>query len=147
MRGHLPRFFYYSEAFPPESVYNPCVLIADRLRALREAKKLSQGDIQRRTGLLPPYLSRIENGHTVPSVETLEKLSRALEVPLYQLFYDGEEPPEVPHLPKRLTGAEIAFGSSKKEARYVNTLRRLLSRMTEPKRQLLFHLAQKLARR
>ncbi len=123
------------------------MLIADRLRALREAKKLSQGDIQRRTGLLPPYLSRIENGHTVPSVETLEKLSRALEVPLYQLFYDGKEPPEVPHLPKRLTGAEIAFGSSKKEARYVNNLRRLLGRMTEPKRQLLFHMAQKLARR
>ena len=59
------------------------MLIGDRLRAIREAKKLSQGDIERRSGLLRPYLSRIEN-HTVPSVETLEKLARALEVPLYQ---------------------------------------------------------------
>jgi transcriptional regulator with XRE-family HTH domain len=123
------------------------MLIADRLRALREAKKLSQGDIQQRTGLLRPYLSRIENGHTVPSVETLEKLARALEVPLYQLFYDGEEPPELPHLPKRKTANEIVFGSSKKEARYLSKFSRLLGRMNESNRQLLFHMAQKMARR
>ena len=47
------------------------MLISDRLRALREAKELSQGDIEKRSGLLRPYLSRIENGHTVPTVETL----------------------------------------------------------------------------
>ena len=46
--------------------------------------------------LVRPHLSRIENGHTVPSVETLEKLARGLEVPLYQLFYEGEEPPALP---------------------------------------------------
>src|SRR5215510_11960499 len=75
------------------------MIIGDRLRALREEKKLSQGDIEKRTGLLRCYISRVENGHTVPAIETLEKLARALEVPLYQLFYDGEEPPQLPNLP------------------------------------------------
>jgi len=56
------------------------------LRALREEKQFSQGDIEKRTGLLRYYISRVENGHTVPSVETLEKICCALEVPLYQLF-------------------------------------------------------------
>ena len=69
------------------------MIIGDRLRLLRETKKLSQGDIEKRTGLLRCYISRVENGHTVPAIETLEKLARAMEIPLYQLFYDGEEPP------------------------------------------------------
>ena len=77
---------------------NAHMIIGDRLRALREEKKLSQGDIEKRTGLLRCYISRVENGHTVPAIETLEKLARAMEVPLYQLFYDGEEPPELPEL-------------------------------------------------
>ena len=72
--------------------------IAERLHELRESKNLSQGDIEKRTGLLRCYISRVENGHTVPSIETLEKLARALEVPMYQLFYDGEEPPAMPDL-------------------------------------------------
>jgi len=80
---------------------NTFMIIGDRLRALREEKKLSQGDIEKRTGLLRCYISRVENGHTVPAIETLEKLARALEVPLYQLFYDGEEQPQFPNLPKR----------------------------------------------
>jgi transcriptional regulator with XRE-family HTH domain len=71
------------------------MVIADRLRALREEKKLSQGDIEKRTGLLRCYISRVENGHTVPAIETLEKLARAMEIPMYQLFYDGEEPPKL----------------------------------------------------
>jgi len=61
------------------------VIIADRLRALREAKRLSQGDIEKRTGLLRCYISRVENGHTVPAIETLEKMAPALEIPMYQL--------------------------------------------------------------
>src|SRR5579885_589585 len=61
------------------------MVIADRLRALREGKKLSQGDIEKRSGLLRCYISRVENGHTVPTVGTLEKRARALEVPLYRL--------------------------------------------------------------
>lgn len=59
--------------------------IAERPRTLREEKRLSQGEIQKRSGLLRPYISRIENGHTVPSIETLEKLARALETPLFAL--------------------------------------------------------------
>lgn len=69
------------------------MVIGDRLRSIREEKKLSQGDIEKRTGLLRCYVSRVENGHTVPAVETTEKFARALEVPMYQLFYDGNKPP------------------------------------------------------
>jgi len=54
--------------------------IAGRLRELRECKNLSQGDIEKRTGLLRCYISRVENGHNVPALETLEKFARALEV-------------------------------------------------------------------
>ncbi len=123
------------------------MLIGDRLRAFREAKKLSQGDIEKRCGLLRAYISRVEHGHTVPSVETLEKFARALEVPLYQLFYEGEKPPKLPHLPKRMTAEEIAFGSSKKEARFLEKFRHLLARMKKRNQQLLLHMAQKMARR
>jgi transcriptional regulator with XRE-family HTH domain len=88
------------------------MIIGDRLRELREGKKLSQGDIEKRSGLLRCYISRVENGHTVPAMETLEKLARALEVPLYQLFYEGEEPPKLPNLLKRKTADDIVWGSS-----------------------------------
>ncbi len=77
------------------------MIIGDRLREMREAKQLSQGDIEKRTGLLRCYISRVENGHTAPAFETLEKMAHALEVPVYQLFYEGEEPPQVPNLLKR----------------------------------------------
>jgi transcriptional regulator with XRE-family HTH domain len=58
--------------------------IGHRITSLREQKKLSQGDIEKRTGLLRCYIARVENGHTVPAIETLEKIARALEMPLYQ---------------------------------------------------------------
>ena len=86
------------------------MIIGDRLRELREGKKLSQGDIEKRTGLLRCYISRVENGHTVPAIETLEKLARALEIPLYQLFYEGDEPPKLPNLLKRKTADDIVWG-------------------------------------
>lgn len=123
------------------------MIIADRLRALREEKKFSQGEIEKRTGLLRCYISRVENGHTVPAIETLEKMARALEVPLYQLFYDGEEPPELPNLPKRKTSDEIAFGTKGKEARFLAKFRRLLGRVDEGDRKLLLYMAQKMASR
>jgi transcriptional regulator with XRE-family HTH domain len=122
------------------------MIISDRLRALREEKNLSQGDIEKRTGLLRCYISRVENGHTVPAIETLEKMARAFEVPMYQLFYDGDEPPKVPNLPKRTTG-EDAWGSTGKDARYLNKLRRLLGKADENDRKLVMHLAQKMVRR
>jgi transcriptional regulator with XRE-family HTH domain len=123
------------------------MIIGERLRSLREEKKFSQGDIEKRTGLLRCYISRVENGHTVPAIETLEKMARALEVPLYQLFYDGEEPPELPNLPKRKTADEIAWGSTGKEARFLGRFRRLLGRIDEGDRRLLLYMAQKMANR
>jgi transcriptional regulator with XRE-family HTH domain len=72
------------------------MIIGDRLRELREAKKLSQGEIEKRTGLRRCYISRVENGHTIPTIETLEKMARALGIQLYQLFYEGDEPPVSP---------------------------------------------------
>ena len=122
------------------------MIIGERLREMREEKKLSQGDIEKRTGLLRCYISRVENGHTVPAIETLEKLARALEVPLYQLFYDGEEPPKLPNLPKRKSSEDIAWGSSGKDGRFLNKLRRLLAKTEEADRKLLLHMAQKMAR-
>ena len=122
------------------------MIIGDRLRALREEKNLSQGDIEKRTGLVRPYISRVENGHTVPALETLEKFARALEIPIYQLFYDGDEPPKLPNLPKRKS-EEDAWGSTGKEARYLNKLRRVLSKTDEDDRKLVMHMAQKMAGR
>jgi transcriptional regulator with XRE-family HTH domain len=123
------------------------MIIGDRLRALREEKKLSQGDIEKRTGLLRCYISRVENGHTVPAIETLEKMARAFEVPMYQLFYDGEEPPKLPNLPKRNSSDEAAWGSTGKDARYLNKLRRLLGKSDDEHRKLVLHMVQKMARR
>jgi len=121
------------------------MVIADRLRALREEKQLSQGDIEKKTGLLRCYISRVENGHTVPAIETLEKMARAMEIPMYQLFYDGEEPPKLPNLPKRKSSDDIAWGSGRKDARYLGKLRRLLAKTEEGDRKLLLYMAQKMA--
>jgi transcriptional regulator with XRE-family HTH domain len=120
------------------------MVVGDRLRELRETKQLSQGDIEKRTGLLRCYISRVENGHTVPAIETLEKLARALEIPLYQLFYDGDEPPKLPNLPKRKTDNEIAFGSRGKQANYLQRLRKCLSKAAESDRKLIMAIAQKM---
>ena len=123
------------------------MIIGDRLREMREEKKLSQGDIEKRTGLLRCYISRVENGHTVPAIETLEKMARALECPLYQLFYEGEEPPKLPNLLKRKSSEEIVWGSTGKDARYLNKFRRLLGKTEESDRKLLLYMAQKMANR
>ncbi len=118
------------------------MLIGERLRAIREAKKMSQGDVEHRTGLLRAYVSRVENGHTVPAVETLEKFARALEVPMYQLFYEGNEAPK-PAV--KLHPGRAAWGDTGREARELERFRRLLSRMEDRRRGLLLSLAQRLA--
>jgi transcriptional regulator with XRE-family HTH domain len=123
------------------------MIIGDRLRVLREEKKLSQGDVEKRTGLLRCYISRVENGHTVPAIETLEKMARALEVPLYQLFYEGEEPPKLPNLLKRSSSGENAWGSMGKDGRYLSKLRRLLGKSDEQDRKLILYMTQKMAKR
>jgi len=123
------------------------VVIGDRFRELREEKKLPQGDVEKRTGLVHSHISRVENGHTVPAIETLEKLARALEVPMYQLFYEGEEPPKLANVPKRQSSDGIAWGSAGKEARFLNKLRRLFGKTSQENRKLILYMAQKIARR
>jgi len=88
------------------SVTTDGACIGNRLKELRESKELSQGDIEKRSGLLRCYISRVENGHTIPSVETLEKMVRAVEVPLYRLFHDGEAPASL----RKLTNSEAQSG-------------------------------------
>ena len=119
--------------------------IGHRLTSLREQKKLSQGDVEKRTGLLRCYVSRVENGHTVPAVETLEKFARALEVPLYQLMYDGQEPPSLPANGKVKRSDE--WGSAGKDARFLGKLCRLLAAMSEGDRQLLLSFAENVTRK
>jgi transcriptional regulator with XRE-family HTH domain len=123
------------------------MIIGDRLRALREEKKLKQGDIYKRTGLLRCYISRVENGHTVPAVETLEKFARALEVPMYRLFYEGKEPPRLPNLPKVNARADIEWGSHGKDARMLVEFSRLFSHLEKGNQRLVLSMAQKMARR
>jgi transcriptional regulator with XRE-family HTH domain len=114
------------------------MLIGDRLKAIRESKKFSQGEIEKRTGLFRCYLSRVENGHTVPSIETLEKWTKALEIPMYQLFYEGDKPSVV----------KVAKENkpSNKESRLTESLRNLISRMKSKDQDLILHMARKLAR-
>src|ERR1700746_3234908 len=119
------------------------MVIGNRLKELRESKELSQGDIEKRTGLLRCYTSRVENGHTVPAVETLEKMARALEIPMYRLFHDGEVPAGLSKLkPPR----DDEFGRRGKEADYFSKLRRLLSKMEPGDQKLLLQMAQKVGR-
>jgi transcriptional regulator with XRE-family HTH domain len=120
--------------------------IGERLRELREAKNFSQGDIEQRTGMLRCYISRVENSHTVPAVETLEKFARALEVPLYRLFYEGEEPPNKPKLPAAHR-PEPMWGTSGKESPELRRLAMALSRMDGRKRTLLLGLGRRMEKR
>jgi transcriptional regulator with XRE-family HTH domain len=119
------------------------MVIAERLKAFREHRGMSQGDIEKRTGLLRPYISRVENGHTVPSIETLEKMARAMEVPMYALFYDGEKPP-APTLP-RIDGG--SWGSSGRDARTLARFCRLLNRASKSDRNFLLLVAQKMSQK
>ncbi len=122
------------------------MLVGERIRAIREAKKLSQGEIEHRSGLLRCYTSRVENGHTVPSVDTLEKFARALEVPTYQLFYDGDAPPKAARFAPPRRGEDL-WGSTGRDARMLGEFCRALARMTERDRNLLLAAAHGMARR
>src|ERR1700687_2928654 len=119
------------------------MVIGNRLKELRESKELSQGDIEKRSGLLRCYISRVENGHTVPAIETLEKMARSLEVPMYRLFHDGEAPAS---LRKLKPPKEDEFGSTGSEADYFSQLRQLLAKMGPVAQNPLLHMGQKVAR-
>jgi transcriptional regulator with XRE-family HTH domain len=123
------------------------MVIGDRLRELREAKELSQGDIEKRTGLLRCYISRVENNHTVPAVNTLEKLARALEVPMYQLFHTGEASADVRRSKRVDHDNHDNYGMTGRDREYVSTLQKALGKMTPGDRNLLLHVRQKVAKR
>lgn len=123
------------------------MIVGDRLRELREAKHLSQGDIEKRTGLLRCYISRVENGHTVPAIETLEKMARALELPLYHLMYDGDKAPAAPIAIASNGNESQTWGLRGSDARYFQKLRRVLAKMNSDDRKLLLYTVQKMAHR
>jgi len=121
------------------------MLIGERLRALREQKGLSLGNIEKRSGLRRPYISRVEHGHTVPSIDSLERIARALEVPLHELFYEGKGRPKPLHL-RNYQQAETLWGRTGEGARVLSKFRRLFASLGEWDRRLLFYVAQNMAR-
>ncbi|MGC1383433.1 MAG: helix-turn-helix domain-containing protein, partial [Candidatus Acidiferrales bacterium] len=118
--------------------------IGTRLKEIREAKNLSQGDIEKRTGLVRCYTSRVEHGHTVPSVETLEKFARALEIPLYQLFHEGEE---AAARRKRAEERIPGWGETRRERHLFQQLIEALARMEPRNRDLLLTIAEQMVNR
>lgn len=121
------------------------MIIADRLRNIREMKKLSQGEVAKRSGLYRSYISRVENGHTLPTIATLEKMAGALEIPMYQLFYEHEKSPEPPVTARRGTH-KPELASRGKEARFLRELQRCLGKMRERDRQILLRFAATVSR-
>lgn len=123
--------------------------VCARLRSLRVQKNFSQGDIEGRTGLLRCYVSRVENGHTIPSIETLEKFAAALGVPMYQLFFVGDRPPEAVHFPVPPSLEEMARqeGASGLDARFLLKIKNLIRKIPDSDRDVLLTLARKLAYR
>jgi transcriptional regulator with XRE-family HTH domain len=118
--------------------------IGRKLRELRLAENLSQGDIQKRTGLLRAYTSRVENGHVTPSIATLEKYAFALDVPLYALFYDG---PASTELDLKLENKKSRRGAAKNQPHQYEQLVKTVASMSEDQRTLFMYVADKLARR
>jgi transcriptional regulator with XRE-family HTH domain len=115
--------------------------IARRIRELREDKEMSQGDIEHKTGLLRCYISRVENGHTIPAIETLEKIARSLEVPLYVLLYEGKD------APKEVTEDGVNdWASIGRGARQFRKFRQAIAAMSADDRKTLMFMAEKIAR-
>jgi transcriptional regulator with XRE-family HTH domain len=117
------------------------VEIGKRLRDLRDEQHLSQGEIERRTGLLRCYISRVENGHTIPAIETLEKLATALEVPFWQLFHDGNTKAS----PLRLRNAQRTGKASLKDQALESEMHKRFAKMNPRDRKLFLFLATKMA--
>lgn len=123
------------------------MIVGERIRELRESKDLSQGDIEKRTGLLRCYLSRVENGHTVPSLETIERLAAAFEVPLYRFFYEGTKPAHVPGVIARTGSNSAARRVNTKDAEFLRQLGKCLVHLDPRKIQMLSAVANKMASR
>jgi transcriptional regulator with XRE-family HTH domain len=110
------------------------IKIGTTIRAQRLQKGLSQGDIEKKTGLLRCYLSRVENGHTVPSLDTLSKIALALDLPIAQFFADDT-------LGRQLNTQKL----SDEELRFLTQIRRYSSNLNESDRKLLLTMVKKFA--
>lgn len=119
------------------------MVIGQRLKKIREEKGLSQGDIENKTGMLRCYISRVENGHTVPSLETVERFAAALDVPVYELFYDGDVGPLTPRLSSPIKPDESGGETqpSLQDERFLRKLLSVIVGMRERDRQLLLTIA------
>ncbi len=116
------------------------MMIGERIRSIRELKGLSQGEIERRSGMLRCYISRVENGHTMPSLDTLDKFARAFEIPLYRLFYEGE----IPAALLTPTAEEIAL--QREQWSTMGQLAKLCQKLTARERQILIQTAESLCK-
>jgi transcriptional regulator with XRE-family HTH domain len=108
--------------------------IGTTIRTHRLQKGLSQGDIEKKTGLLRCYLSRVENGHTVPSLDTLSKIAMALDLPIAQFF--ANESVDHHLNTQKLTDEEM---------RFLTQIRRYSSNLNESDRRLLLAMVKKFA--
>lgn len=116
----------------------PKVNIGDVIRSYRADRGLSQGDIERRTGLLRCYLSRVENGHTVPSLETLAKIAEALEITLADFFPGSETPSE--------RDAQKMLGElSEEEVRFLAEIKKYSTTLNEGDKRLVLAMIRKMA--
>jgi transcriptional regulator with XRE-family HTH domain len=109
--------------------------IGETIRNFRLQKGMSQGDIEKRTGLLRCYLSRVENGHTIPSLDTLAKIAGSMDVPLAQFFADGTNSDNGKSLPQL----------SEEEVRFLTQIRRYSSGLNESDRKLVLAMVKKMA--
>jgi transcriptional regulator with XRE-family HTH domain len=110
------------------------IKIGTAIRAQRLQKGLSQGDIEKKTGLLRCYLSRVENGHTVPSLDTLSKIARALDLPITQFFADES------------LGRQTALQKlTDEELRFLTQIRRYSTNLNDSDRKLLLTMVKKFA--
>jgi len=108
--------------------------IGNTIRGYRLQKGMSQGDIEKRTGLLRCYLSRVENGHTVPSLETLQKIARALDLQLAEFFAE-----EI--VSKEMSSLHL----KEDEIRFLTQVQRYSANLGESDRRLLLAMVRKFA--
>jgi transcriptional regulator with XRE-family HTH domain len=112
----------------------PAMQIGTTIRAHRLQRGLSQGDIEKKTGLLRCYLSRVENGHTVPSLDTLSKIAVALDLPISQFFADDT-------LGRQLNTQKLTDD----ELRFLTQIRRYSTNLSDGDRKLLLAMVRKFA--
>ncbi len=62
--------------------------ISDNIRRIRKLKNLSQKEIASAIDIAQAQYSVIESGKVTPTIPTLEKIARVLEVDISELFKD-----------------------------------------------------------